>query len=58
MKNWGGGAGNPDGLLAAITVLDDNNKVHVSDATWKCSKVLTKGWEVRDFDDSAWYEHS
>ena len=50
------GTPNPAGLIAALSIeyADGSRDVVKSDAAWRCAKQKAAGWNVADFDDSAW----
>jgi hypothetical protein len=47
---------NPAGLICCLQVtISTSNVIEIrSDATWRCSKNQTPGWELPSFDDRGW----
>ena len=47
---------NPAGLIACLELrfTDGETLRLMSDATWRCAKTETAGWDAAGFDDSAW----
>ncbi|HVM46475.1 MAG TPA: DUF4038 domain-containing protein [Candidatus Acidoferrum sp.] len=47
---------NPAGLIAAVDIqfADGGSLSLTSDASWRCARGATSGWEAAAFDDAAW----